>query len=525
MPTKTKSKKTAKVKKSVIKKTSLLSRFTLLGIKFLFISHADIPTITGTAIGIAASSSNTGYWIAASDGGVFAEGTAPYYGSMGGKSISAPIVDIAATTDRLGYYLIGLDGAVYAFGDARYGGAMNCYPFVNGACQGKIPIAGNIIGLAAHGGGGYWIMTDTGATYAIGGAPSMGYNPTGFGGTIVSITPTTNGQGYYAVSSHGQVYALPVGSGGCGNPNATNIIAASADGAGTGCWIAGSDGGVFSYGASAFYGSATSLNPAGGIKDIASTVDGKGYWLLGGDGGIFAYGDAVYQGRVQLTAPTINSFTIANNLKGIVSGQSISLSYSVNNATQVSITGYSSSVLNVRAGSVTIIPTTTKAGPQTFTLSAVNSGGSSAAVVTIGVCPVGTTFNGTFGCLTPATPTTSPTTSPTHTSTATTCPINSNWNGSVGACLCNTGYDTTTVGCQLPSATLAAATYGHGCLSGFGWVKSSNGGICQQVIQTNAAGTFDNAALYKAINGQRGFNLIWIGPFAQYNCIAKLGCN
>jgi hypothetical protein len=29
MPTKTKSKKTAKVKKSVIKKTSLLSRFTL----------------------------------------------------------------------------------------------------------------------------------------------------------------------------------------------------------------------------------------------------------------------------------------------------------------------------------------------------------------------------------------------------------------------------------------------------------------------------------------------------------------
>jgi hypothetical protein len=61
-----------------------------------------------------------GYWIAASDGGVFAYGGAPFKGSLGGKVLSAPIVGISAAGD--GYYLIGADGALYAFGCSYYGG-------------------------------------------------------------------------------------------------------------------------------------------------------------------------------------------------------------------------------------------------------------------------------------------------------------------------------------------------------------------------------------------------------------------
>jgi hypothetical protein len=61
-----------------------------------------------------------GYWIAAADGGVFAYGSAPFYGSLGGKTLSAPIIDIAACGS--GYYLIGADGAVYAFNCTYFGG-------------------------------------------------------------------------------------------------------------------------------------------------------------------------------------------------------------------------------------------------------------------------------------------------------------------------------------------------------------------------------------------------------------------
>jgi hypothetical protein len=36
-----------------------------------------------------------GYRFVASDGGIFAYGTAPFYGSMGGKPLNKPIVGMA----------------------------------------------------------------------------------------------------------------------------------------------------------------------------------------------------------------------------------------------------------------------------------------------------------------------------------------------------------------------------------------------------------------------------------------------
>ncbi|NNN12164.1 MAG: right-handed parallel beta-helix repeat-containing protein, partial [Acidimicrobiaceae bacterium] len=39
----------------------------------------------------------SGYWMAGSDGGVFSFGDAGYYGSMGGKTLNAPVVGIAST--------------------------------------------------------------------------------------------------------------------------------------------------------------------------------------------------------------------------------------------------------------------------------------------------------------------------------------------------------------------------------------------------------------------------------------------
>jgi hypothetical protein len=45
---------------------------------------------------MAATPGGGGYWLVASDGGVFSFGDATFLGSMGGQHLNAPIVGIAA---------------------------------------------------------------------------------------------------------------------------------------------------------------------------------------------------------------------------------------------------------------------------------------------------------------------------------------------------------------------------------------------------------------------------------------------
>ena len=68
---------------------------------------------------------------------------------------------------------------------------------------------------------------------------------------------------------------------------------------GNGYWIAGSDGGVFSFGDAPFKGSLPGLGVnVGNIVGIAATPSGQGYWLVGADGGVFAFGDAPFKGSL-----------------------------------------------------------------------------------------------------------------------------------------------------------------------------------------------------------------------------------
>ena len=76
----------------------------------------------------ASTAADQGYWLASADGGVFAEGGAGYYGSLGSLQLNGPIVAMAATPDGRGYWLAAMDGGVFAFGDAGFYGSMGARP-------------------------------------------------------------------------------------------------------------------------------------------------------------------------------------------------------------------------------------------------------------------------------------------------------------------------------------------------------------------------------------------------------------
>jgi hypothetical protein len=78
--------------------------------------------------------------------------------------------------------------------------------------------------------------------------------------------------------------------------------------ASTGYWEAAQDGGVFTFGTAAFYGSmgGTTLNAP--IVGIAATSDRRGYWLVASDGGVFSFGDAKFfgsAGSMRLSEPIV----------------------------------------------------------------------------------------------------------------------------------------------------------------------------------------------------------------------------
>jgi hypothetical protein len=193
-----------------------------------------------------------GYRLVASDGGVFAFGNAPFFGSMGGTPLVAPVVGSADTPSGRGYWEVASDGGVFAFGDARFFGSM-------GGTRLQRPVVGM---TATSDGGGYWLVASDGGVFAFGDASFLG----SMGATRLNAP-----------------------------------VVGMAAPAGGGYWLVASDGGVFAFGAP-FYGSVGGqpLNmPVVGMRPLPG---GGGYWFVASDGGVFAFGAANFHGS------TANSF-------------------------------------------------------------------------------------------------------------------------------------------------------------------------------------------------------------------------
>ena len=107
-----------------------------------------------------------GYWLVASDGGLFGFGSAGFFGSTGNIQLNQPIVGMAATPDGQGYWLVAADGGVFSFGSASFYGS-----------PASKPLNRPVIGMAATPGGhGYWLVASDGGIFAFGDtrAPTAG---------------------------------------------------------------------------------------------------------------------------------------------------------------------------------------------------------------------------------------------------------------------------------------------------------------------------------------------------------------
>ncbi len=240
-----------------------------------------------------------GYAVVGSDGSVWTLGprqgtsapAAPFYGSMAGKPLDAPVVGAAFTPRHNGYWLVGADGGVFSFGAATFYGSM-----------GGTPLNRPIVGITSTpDGGGYWEVASDGGIFAFGDAGFFG--STGsmvLDRPIVGMASTPDGKGYWLVASDGGVFAFGdaafFGSTG-GVDLGQAVVGMAATPFGDGYWLTTATGAVFSFGRAPFEGSLRYLDLMAPVVGITSSYDGKGYWLATSDGGVFAFGDAAYFGR------------------------------------------------------------------------------------------------------------------------------------------------------------------------------------------------------------------------------------
>ena len=161
-------------------------------------------------VGMAATPDGGGYWLVASDGGVFSFGDAAFHGSTGNIHLNRPVVGMASSPSGNGYWLVATDGGIFAFGDAAFLGSM-----------GSHPLNRPVVGMASNHRGGYWMVASDGGIFSFGNAQF--YGSTGaiqLAQPVVGMTTPANGSGY---------------------------------------WMSASDGGIFSFGSATFYGSVPAL--------------------------------------------------------------------------------------------------------------------------------------------------------------------------------------------------------------------------------------------------------------------------
>jgi len=257
------------------------------------------PPSAKPVVAVAADPATGGYWLTASDGGVFGF-DAPFEGSAGALALNRPIVGFAPTATGAGYWLVASDGGVFAYGDARYQGSMGAAPLVK-------PVVG-MAGDPAT--GGYWLVAADGGVFTFDAPFEGSAGALALRAPVVGMAATKDGGGYWLVAADGGVFAYGdaryQGSMGAA-PLVKPVVGMAGDAATGGYWLVAADGGVFGFDAP-FAGSVAALVLNRAVVGMAPTADGGGYWMAGADGGLYALGGATYQGSVAV--PPLAGLTV-----------------------------------------------------------------------------------------------------------------------------------------------------------------------------------------------------------------------
>jgi hypothetical protein len=252
-----------------------------------------------TAVSTGFTVGPAGYWLDASDGGIFTFGHLSFYGSTGNLRLNQPMVGMAATPDAKGYWLVAGDGGIFAFGDAHFYGS-----------TGGIALNKPIVGMATDPAtGGYWLVASDGGIF--------GFHAPFHGSTgnlrltqpIVGMAATPDGGGYWLVARDGGIFTFGdahfYGSTGAITLNKP-IVGMAADPTTGGYWLVASDGGIFGFHAP-FYGSTGGIALNKPIVGMATDPVTGGYWLVASDGGIFSFHAPFYgsTGGIALNKPIV----------------------------------------------------------------------------------------------------------------------------------------------------------------------------------------------------------------------------
>ena len=267
----------------------LAAAVSMVGVGTAPPAHADPPffgslgglRLNAPVTAIARTQSSNGYYLFAEDGGVFAFGDAAFRGSLGGVHLNGRVVDGARSTSGNGYYMVGADGGVFSFGDAPFHGSL-------GALHLVAPVVGMDVPSARS---GYAMVGADGGAFVFGALPFAGSLAGRTGGVAaVDIAVRPGGDGYWILLADGRVFAFGAAPALGNTPGLTapaSAIVASPDGAGY--TVFSVDGGAFAFGSARFHGSVAGSRLNGPIVDAALTASGDGYWMLGRDGGVFGF--------------------------------------------------------------------------------------------------------------------------------------------------------------------------------------------------------------------------------------------
>ena len=213
----------------------------------------------------------------------------PALGDLSAAAPNLPVVAVASTADGAGYWLVASDGGVFSYGDAAFHGS-----------TGGLTLAQPIVGMA-----GTRPRAATGSWRPTAASSRSAHRSTGPRAASPSTSRSSEWRRRRTAAATGS-WRPTVASSASATPPSTArpaacvlnapVVGMAATPDGGGYWLVASDGGIFSFGDAAFHGSTGSLVLNAPVVGMAATGDGAGYWLVALDGGVFNFGDAPFDG-------------------------------------------------------------------------------------------------------------------------------------------------------------------------------------------------------------------------------------